>query len=692
VQVLSHSANGSAGPQTQGSRPVGSGIGRPTGDAAIAVGLAAALIVLAAVTTGGVDESITVSGAGTWAEIAITLLGAAAIAAALLFSAPAPLWGATTVGLFAALTALTALSIIWSVQPDDSWQGANLTLSYLAAFAGAAALARLLPGRWRALIWAIAITSVGLGAYALARKVYPPAGQTLGRLQTPLGYWNAIGVMAAIGFPPCLWIWSRRDSSPVLRGLAVPAVAILMSVVALSFSRSAAIAAVLAIGCWVVFVPRRLNTAALLGIGATGAALMTGWALSKPGLTGDNQALDVRTSAGHTYGLVLVVSVLLLAIVGIVAARAADRISLSEPRRRRIGTVLVILVALVPVAGIAAVADSSRGLTGEISHAWDTLTNVHAVTGNGVSRFGSLGSSRPLYWSEGIKVGEHALFKGVGALGFATARTRYANHDDVALHAHSYVVQTFADLGLVGLALSFALVAACVVCTGRAVAFRARWCSLDADQATERAGLIGLALAVLAFGVQSAIDWTWFFPGLAIPVLLCAGWLTGRGPLTSPVGIAARRVSLIARPGVAAAATALAAVSLLLAWLIWQPLSSANSLASAENAAGGGHLSSAFADARAAASADPLALEPRFVLSALYQSARDDAAARAELVKAVQLQPENYESWYTLGSFDLANHQPRRALPSLERAHALDPNGAPSVQMLAATRQAAGQS
>ena len=692
MQVVSHSANGSADPQTHDSRGDGSGIGRPTGDAVIAVCLAAALIVLAAVTTGGVDESITVSGAGTWAEIVITLLGAAAVAAALLFSAPARLWGATTVGLFAALTALTALSIIWSVQPDDSWQGTNLTLSYLAAFAGAAALARLLPGRWRALIWAIAITSVGLGAYALARKVYPSAGETLGRLQTPLGYWNAIGVMAAIGLPPCLWIWSRRDSSPVLRGLAVPGVAILMTVVALSFSRSAAIAAVVAIGCWLVFVPRRLSTAALLGIGAIGAALMTGWALSKPGLTGNNQALDLRTSAGHTYGIVLVVSVLLLTIVGIAAARVADRNVLSEPRRRRIGTVLVILVALLPVAGIVAVAESSRGLTGEISHAWDTLTNVNAVTSNGVARFGSLGSSRPLYWSEGIKVGEHALFKGVGALGFATARARYATHQDVAVHAHSYVVQTFADLGLLGLAISLALLVSWTISAARSVAARTRWSALDPGQTAEREGLIALGLVVLAFGIQSAIDWTWFFPAVAVPVLLCAGWLSGRGPLASPVGLAARRVSLIARPAVAAGATALAAVSLLLAWLIWQPLSSADSLASAENAALSGHLSSAFSDARDAASADPLALEPLFVLSALYQSARDDAAARAELVKAVRLQPENAQSWLALGSFDLDNHHARRSLPSLERANMLDPTSPQTQHALALAQLAAGKS
>jgi tetratricopeptide (TPR) repeat protein len=687
---VSRTENGSAaaGPGTPREAHASGGT---IADAVIAVLLAAALILLAAITTGGIDQSTAVSGAVTWAEIVITLLGAAAVATALALAARGRLWGTTTVALFAALTALTALSIVWSVQPDDSWQATNLTLSYLAAFAGAAALARLGPERWRALVWAIAIASVGLSCYALVRKVFPVGAETLGRLQTPFGYWNAIGLMAAIGIPPCLWMWSQRGGNPALRGLAVPAVAILISVVVLSYSRSAAVAAVVAIGCWLVFVPRRLTAAAVLGLGALGGAIIVGWALSKPGLTANDEPLALRTSSGHTFGIVLLVCMIALTAIGIAAANA--RVSLSETIRRRIGTALVIAVALVPVAAVVALAASSRGLTGEVSHAWNSLTNVNAVTSDTASRFGSLGSSRPLYWSEGIKVGEHAVFKGVGALGFATARTRYTNQLGYVVHAHSYAVQTFADLGLLGLALSLALLISWGVSAARALAWRTPWRSLAAAQAAEREGLVALVLVVIAFGVQSAIDWTWYFPGVAIPVLLCAGWLSGRGPLSAPVGIAARRVSLLARPAIAGGVTALAAVSLLLAWLIWQPLSSADSIASAENAAVNKDASAAFADAHDAADSDPLALEPLFLLSELYQSVGNRSAARGELVKAVQLQPENSQSWYELGSFDLADHQPRRALPSLRRAFALDPTVPQTGQTLATARArvAAGQ-
>ncbi len=61
-----------------------------------------------------------------------------------------------------------------------------------------------------------------------------------------------------------------------------------------------------------------------------------------------------------------------------------------------------------------------------------------------------LGSSRPIYWHQAIDVGEHALFKGVGLLGFAVARLRYTTNLGVVSEAHGYLFETFADLGLLG--------------------------------------------------------------------------------------------------------------------------------------------------------------------------------------------------------------------------------------------------
>ncbi len=41
-----------------------------------------------------------------------------------------------TLLLFIGLSALTAISIVWSVQPDNSWVEANRMLGYLGAFVG----------------------------------------------------------------------------------------------------------------------------------------------------------------------------------------------------------------------------------------------------------------------------------------------------------------------------------------------------------------------------------------------------------------------------------------------------------------------------------------------------------------------------------------------------------------------------
>ena len=76
---------------------------------------------------------------------------------------------------FALLAAYTALSIIWSLAPSDSWLEANRTLAYLAAFAGAMALARLAPGRWAAVLHGIALALRVVCGWALLTKVFPGA-------------------------------------------------------------------------------------------------------------------------------------------------------------------------------------------------------------------------------------------------------------------------------------------------------------------------------------------------------------------------------------------------------------------------------------------------------------------------------------------------------------------------------------
>ena len=676
-----------AAPSTSGTPPPRLRLGA---DAAFGFGLAVGLGSLAFTTTGGFD--VIAAAGDTWSEIAIMVVGAAACAAVVLFGARARHWGGATVALFAALSVLTGLSIFWSVQPDHSWQSSTQTLAYLAAFAGAAALGRLVPERWPAVIGAIATTAAGLCGYALLAKVFPAldAGDVLGRLQSPFQYWNAIGAAAAVGVVPCLWAGTRRAPGKILPALAPAGLALLVSVVVLSFSRSAVLVTVLALACWLAVVPLRLRSAAILALGGAGAAVISTWALATHAITGDRVALSERTTAGHAFGIVIVITLLLLVAAGAALAIGFERVSLSSATRRRIGTVLVGLVCLVPFLGIGVLATSSRGLTGEVSHYWSTLTSPNGGVGDNAGRLLQLGNSRPLYWQEGLKVGEHALLAGVGAEGFATAHTVYATSALPVSHAHSYVIETFADLGLIGVALSLALLVAWCIAAARPLAATTPWRELAPERAAERAGMVALGCVVVAFGVQSAIDWTWFFTGIAVPVLICAGWLAGRGPLLGPVGRAAAHRPILQRPGAAAALTGLAAITLALIWFTWQPLRSADALSASLSAAASGDRAPAFTDARESARIDPVSIEPLQILSSLYLGAGDVTSARQELVDATQRQPENPESWLALGGFELQHGQIRRGYRSLLRTLRLDPLDGIANTLAAKTRAQLG--
>ena len=651
---------------------VGAGRRRPGIDVAFGVGLGAGLVLLAFVTNASGDLAAT-----TWGEIALTLLGAGICGSVIWFGSPGRAWGAGTIALFAVMTAFTALSIAWSVKPDNSWLAANQTLAYLAAFAAAAGLARIAPERWPALIGALAVAATVLSAWALLVKVFPgslDAGDQFGRVQQPFGYWNATGLIAALGLPACLWGASRRDRGTpagglAMRALAVPAIAILVSVVVLSYSRSALLTAVVGVAIWFVLVPLRLRATLVLALGGAGALVLIVWALSTPSFKNDKVGAAARTSAGHTFGLIALLTLAVLTAAGVAAQVAMKRGTLAEHVRHRLGVAVVLLVALIPVGGLVAVAASSRGLTGEISHEWTALTSPTQSVGDTAGRLTVLSNSRTRYWREGLTVGEHALLKGVGALGYSTALTRYTPNPLPVLEAHSYVIQTFADLGLIGIAISLALLIAWIRAAMTTIGSRTTWASLTSDQSAERCGLLTLVCVVVMFGVQSATDWTWYIPGVTVAPLLCAGWLAGRGPLDARIGLAARRRRLSQRPGAGALLTGLVAVGLLGAWVIWQPLRSADALSAAGNAT---NLRAALSDARSAAALDPLSTEPLFVLSALDTAGHDQAAALSELQRAVALQPEYAGTWFQLGDYELQRHRPRAALAALNRSLALD--------------------
>ena len=650
----------------------------PAGIVLLALLLAAALVALPFAAGGAVDTTLATSHA-TWTNVGLTILGAVLTAAGILAERPGRLWGIGALVLMAAFAALEALSIVWSVVPDSSWLAANQVLAYLMVFAAAVTWARVAPGRWPAIVAAIAGAMAAICAWSLIVKVFPATlapGNRLGRLQAPLGYWNALGLVAAVGMPCCLWLGARRGRIRPAAALAAPAMTVLITVLVLSYSRSADLAAVVAGGLWLMFVGLRLRAVAMLVPSVVGAAAISVWALTHHALTHDHVAMAAQDHSGHTFGIVLVVVLVLVTAAGVAVARAMDRMAVSPATQRRWGTGLLALVALIPVVAVAGLAASSRGLTGEISHFWHELTSTTATSTDTAGRVTQFGSSRPQYWHQGFEVGRHALFKGVGELGFSAARLRWTVDPTPVQNAHSYVVQTFADLGLLGLAVTLALLIAWAIAAGRALAPGRRSQSLAPTHVAERHALLALAAAVVGFGVQSTLDWTWYFPGVAVAALVCAGWLAGRGPLasraTTAVADRPARRSLLDRPGAVAAAALVVAVAVLGAWVQWRPLGSADAITSAENASSSAE---SFGLARTARARDPLSLYPRELLANLYVGAHQPAIGRADLEQAAHSQPRNPQAWSALTTLDLQTEDYAGAVAAGNHVLALDYTG-----------------
>jgi O-Antigen ligase/Tetratricopeptide repeat len=632
-------------------------------------------------------------GSSTLVEMALVVAAGALVAlAALSFPLDAELPGAVTLALLAALAGLTGLSVVWSVQPSDSWLETSRALSYVATFAIGLVLVRALPHRSASVLGGLFAAGVAVCGWALLTKVFPGAlgsEDIYSRLREPYGYWNAVGLEAALAAVPCLWLGTRRDGHAGINALAYPALGLLLVAMALSYSRGAMLAFVLGFAFWLWAVPhRRLRSCAVLGVSAAGAAVVVGWAFSRDALSKDRVAIDLRAAAGHELGVLLALMVLVLLAAGLAVGFAGASRTWPAEVRRRTGIAVAIVAALVPVGLGVNAALSDRGLRGSISHAWHNLVDPHVVTpGNDPSRLTAVASVRARYWNEALKMFKDHPFKGVGAGGYATARPRYRQDKLEVRHAHGYVVQTLADLGLLGLFVSLAALAAWIVAALRTTGLRR---ARPDPPSAEGLALLGLTTVVIVFGIHAFIDWTWSVPGTACVGLLCAAWVAGHGGTETALALRRPRLASL-NPAGALAAAGVVVTALIAAWSIWQPLRSVNAGDDALAALERSDLAKARSDALAAKHRNPLSPDPLYVLSTVEATSGRNSKALDALEEAVHLQPSNPETWLRLADFELnALNRPTAAVRHLSAALYLDPRSTTALQsFLDASRRAA---
>jgi cytochrome c-type biogenesis protein CcmH/NrfG len=666
-------------------------------------------------------------------EMALTIGAGVVIAACLLLAAPGMrAYGTWPAGLLLAFAVLTALSIVWSVQPDHSWQDAGRMFAYAAVFAAGVALVRVVPERWPAVLGGLTLAAVVVCAYGLVTKVFPSLDplDRFARLSEPYGYWNAVGLTAAMGVITCLWLGSRRTGHALTRALAYPAMGVLLLTLVLAYSRGALAALALGLLLWFCAVPLRLRSATLLILSALAAGAVVAWDFSRHALSAESVPLSERAQAGHQLGALVVAMIVVLMIVGIAIGFATARRAPSLLARRRAGALLLALLLLVLVLFAGALAHSHRGFTGSISHAVSALTNPDAKQPpNTAARLTAVASVRARYWKEALQVFEAHPALGAGAEGYWTAHLRYETETLEVRHAHGFIVQTLADLGLAGLLVALALLLTWMAAAGRPThLFNRRWTrwrawreipsgkrpgwrALQERSLTrytpERVGMLCMLCMVVVFGAHSLIDWTWYVPADACAALLCAGWLAGRGELSRRVASAIGETSAAGaaaeldtgtrtgwRPGSGrrpsptslVMAAAVIVLALLAAWSQWQPQRAEEAREQADAQLQANHVRAATDAADAAVSRDPLSVEALFALANVEQHSGHPALAQATLERAVRLQPSNPEAWLVLGRYDLVSGKPRAAVKELQAAIYLDP------QLISMEAVAAGRS
>ena len=316
--------------------------------------------------------------------------GGALVVAALLSPAVARVPGGWPLVAFVGLAVLTALSILWSINPADSWLEANRTIAYFAAFAGAAALATLARDRAARSRGGLLLGVTLVCGAALLSKIVPEwlnETERFARLREPFGYWNAVGLAGALAAPLALWLGARRQGAPALSALAYPALTLALTTMLLAYSRGSLLAAPSASrrgssssppaacaaprSCCSAPPPRVRRRVDLRPERADRGPRSSSPSAAPPGASCSSACSRSCCSSTSRASS---------------SAFLGDLRPLDLRQRRGLGAALLVGVALIPVAIAGVLSTTDEGLGGSISTAWKTITDPKAEPPRPTSR------------------------------------------------------------------------------------------------------------------------------------------------------------------------------------------------------------------------------------------------------------------------------------------------------------------
>jgi hypothetical protein len=437
----------------------------------------------------------------------IAALVAWAVALAAAFSAPRPLPasvpGRVACAGLAALFAWTALSLLWSPVAGVTVDDLQRLLLYVGYAAGAVALfgqAWVVRGLEPALAaGALLVTGYGLSERLLPDLVDLDASVTAGgRLEQPLTYWNATGVLAALGLVLCLRMAGDPRRPPGLRAAAAAGAVPLAAGVYLSFSRGALAALAVALVVLLALAPAgraQVRAFATTLLPSAAAALLAG---ALPGVRALEGDLGSRRLQGLGMLLALAVLAAVAALLTMRATRGYER-DVRLPLARRTAVLALVGVLLLGGALVAAAFEAQP-------------QSRSPAFGASAARLGSVDSNRYAYWRVALGTFADHPLQGIGSGGFVVDWLHERDVLDPTREPHSFYLGTLAELGLVGFVALLAFVGAV------AVAARRLWRAAPGLAAGPIAGLT-------VWAVHAGLDWDWEMPAVTLVALALASAL-----------------------------------------------------------------------------------------------------------------------------------------------------------------------
>ncbi len=557
-----------------------------------------------------------------WGWSVVALVWIAAIALVLGRGAALVRQEWTLLGILGALTAWTALSGLWADAVQAPVLEVERTLVYLVLAATLLVTARV--GSAGAMLGGAALAGVLVSGFALVTRLRPdlfglyddPVAH--GRLYQPIGYWNALGIFAAMTAALCLGA-AMRSRTPWVRIAGAAALPPVVSTLFFTFSRGSMMTLAIGVGVALALDRDRLRSLAVAFALAPWMALAVGDARLQGALARGGAGVHAAASEGRpllfVVALCAAASAVTMWLVGVVERRVTF-----GPAVRRAYLAALAVAAVCVLAGAVAVYGSPPHMVSRVRHALEAKGPANDTNQNLRLETLSL-NGRPMLWRSALAdIGDHPLL-GSGAGTFEQYWNEHRPRNYVARDAHSLYLERLAEQGPIGLILVLALV---VYPIGVAVRRRHDPVVLTA---------LG---AFVAFALHAGFDWDWEMPAVMSLALAAAAAILVTSRPESP------------RPLTSRARAALVAVGVAIGIGAFVGGVGNQAIAASSDAAEQGNYAKAESEARTATSWAPWSDQPWVALAAALVGQGHSGQAAAALRTATRKDPYDWIAWRRL--------------------------------------------